>query len=174
MDGSSTPDRSPRTYLMFDGIDNCVEVGSSPLFSVATTGALTVSASPSSKRHQDSACCEIAAAPALRAFPSPLARPTAVRGALLGPSQCAPPLSIDPREFLRSAAVADLGSVEVALGIDRYAVRALELSGHAPSTALRGHHPGVAHERHDLVVGACDASAALRDQLMLSSTGLLR
>jgi Concanavalin A-like lectin/glucanases superfamily len=43
MDGSSTPDRSPRTYLMFDGIDNCVEVGSSPLFSVATTGALTVS-----------------------------------------------------------------------------------------------------------------------------------
>src|SRR5437016_4983342 len=43
MDGSSTPDGSPRTYLMFDGIDNYVEVDSSPLFSVATTGTLTVS-----------------------------------------------------------------------------------------------------------------------------------
>jgi hypothetical protein len=43
MNGSLAPNGSPRTYLMFDGIENYVEVGSSPLFSVATTGALTVS-----------------------------------------------------------------------------------------------------------------------------------
>jgi hypothetical protein len=43
MSVSSAPNGSPPTYLMFDGIDNYVEVGSSPPFSVATTGALTVS-----------------------------------------------------------------------------------------------------------------------------------
>ena len=43
MDGASTSNRSLRTYLMFNGIDDRVEVSSSPLFSVATTGALTVS-----------------------------------------------------------------------------------------------------------------------------------
>jgi hypothetical protein len=47
---------------------------------------------------------------------TPLARPTAVRVPYWAPSQCAPPLSIDPREFLRSAAVADLGSVVADLG----------------------------------------------------------
>lgn len=43
MRDSFAPNGSPPTYLMFDGIDNYVEVGSSPLFSIATTGALTVS-----------------------------------------------------------------------------------------------------------------------------------
>jgi hypothetical protein len=43
MSSSSTTNGPHRAYLMFDGIENYVEVGSSPLFSVATTGALTVS-----------------------------------------------------------------------------------------------------------------------------------
>jgi hypothetical protein len=43
MDGASTSKGPPRTYLMFNGIDDRVEGSSSPLFSVATTGALTVS-----------------------------------------------------------------------------------------------------------------------------------
>ena len=43
MSSSSPPNGPPRAYLMFDGIENHVEVGSTPLFSVATTGALTVS-----------------------------------------------------------------------------------------------------------------------------------
>jgi hypothetical protein len=43
MSGSPAPAGSPRTYLMFDGVDNNVEIGSRPLLSIATTGALTVS-----------------------------------------------------------------------------------------------------------------------------------
>ena len=43
MSTSSAPDGPRRAYLMFDGVENYVEVRSSPLFSVATTGALTVS-----------------------------------------------------------------------------------------------------------------------------------
>jgi hypothetical protein len=43
MNGSLPSDGLPRTYLMFDGTTNYVEIADNPAFSLATTGALTVS-----------------------------------------------------------------------------------------------------------------------------------